>query len=104
VQVVIQNIAFTPAKVTVRVGDIIEWINKDVVAHTATASHSEFRTIIQPGQTSRLTMKQAGTFSYFCEYHPNMKAGVVVAPRKKKTASLAGAPEWTSLFRSGVAH
>jgi Plastocyanin len=37
IQVVMENLVMSPAEATARVGDTIEWINKDIFAHTATA-------------------------------------------------------------------
>src|SRR5690606_13388972 len=36
IQVTIDKLVYSPAEVKVRVGDTIEWVNKDVLAHTAT--------------------------------------------------------------------
>ena len=37
VQIKMAQVAYAPAQVTAHVGDTIEWINEDIVAHTATA-------------------------------------------------------------------
>jgi plastocyanin len=37
IQIKIQNLAFTPAQVSAKVGDTVGWANADFVAHTATA-------------------------------------------------------------------
>ena len=37
IQVVMENLVISPAEVSAKAGDTIEWINKDVFAHTATA-------------------------------------------------------------------
>ncbi|MGY3132238.1 plastocyanin [Bradyrhizobium sp. USDA 4501] len=36
IQIVMENLVISPAEVSARVGDTIEWVNKDVLAHTAT--------------------------------------------------------------------
>lgn len=36
IQVVIDKLVFSPAEISVKVGDTIEWVNKDRLAHTAT--------------------------------------------------------------------
>jgi plastocyanin len=38
IQVTIDKLVFAPAEVTAKVGDTVEWINKDILAHTASAS------------------------------------------------------------------
>lgn len=77
--VTIQNFAFGPATVTVNVGDTVSWTNQDDVGHTATADGGEFDTgILSQGQSGSATFDTAGTFTYFCQPHPNMKGTVVV--------------------------
>jgi plastocyanin len=78
-QVVIKDVAFTPAEVSVHAGDVLEWINQDAFVHTATATKRQFRVVVEPGRSQRVVFKQAGTIEYFCEYHPTMKGQVVVA-------------------------
>ncbi|MDO8310966.1 MAG: hypothetical protein Q7T25_03405, partial [Sideroxyarcus sp.] len=36
ITVKIEKMAFTPAEINAKVGDTIEWINKDILIHTAT--------------------------------------------------------------------
>ena len=78
IQVTIDKLVFVPAEVTAKVGDTVEWINKDILAHTATATNGDWNVTIAPKQTSRLVVKKPGTVDYFCKYHPNMKGRVVV--------------------------
>jgi plastocyanin len=80
-QVIIQNVAFAPADLTVTVGETIEWINKDVVAHTATARNGDWDVTIDAGEKTRVVLKKAGTVEYSCQYHPNMKARLVIKAR-----------------------
>jgi plastocyanin len=56
---------------------VIEWQNKDVMAHTATAK-GDFDIVIPPKKTATLTVTKAGTYDYFCRFHPNMKARLQV--------------------------
>jgi hypothetical protein len=62
------------------VGDIIEWINRDVLAHTATARNGDFDVTMPPKKTVRLVLKKAGSVEYYCRYHPNMKATLKIEP------------------------
>ena len=41
------DLVFAPAEVSAKVGDTIEWINKDVFAHTATARNGDFDVTIR---------------------------------------------------------
>ena len=37
IQITMENLVISPADASAKVGDTIEWINKDIFAHTATA-------------------------------------------------------------------
>lgn len=80
IQITIEKLVYEPAEVEAKVGDTIEWINKDILAHTATARNGDWDVMIGPHKTARLTVKKAGTFDYYCRFHPNMKARLTVAP------------------------
>ncbi len=80
IQVVMDNLVISPAEVSVKVGDTIEWVNKDVFAHTATARNGDFDVMMPPKKTVTSVVKKAGTVEYYCRFHPNMKAVLVVAP------------------------
>jgi plastocyanin len=80
IQVTIDKLAFVPAEVTAKVGDTVEWVNKDILAHTATATNGDWNVAIAPKQTARLVVKKPVKVDYFCKYHPNMKGRVVVTP------------------------
>ena len=80
IQVTIDKLVFSPATVEAKVGDTIEWVNKDVFAHTATVKGG-WEVMIPPKKTASLTLKAAEAVDYFCRFHPNMKGRlVVVAP------------------------
>lgn len=80
IQVVIDKLVFVPAEVTAKVGDTIEWVNKDALAHTATATNGNWNVVTAPKQSGRIVLKKAGTVEYFCKYHPNMRGSLVVNP------------------------
>jgi plastocyanin len=80
IQVIMEKLGYTPADVQAKVGDTIEWVNKDILVHTATARNGDWDVRIEPHKTSRLTLKKAGTVDYYCRFHPNMKARLTVAP------------------------
>ena len=81
IEIVMQNLVITPAEVQAKVGDTIEWVNKDIVAHTATTQQSgDFDVMLPANKSGSLVLNKAGTFSYSCRFHPNMKATLVVAP------------------------
>jgi plastocyanin len=67
-------------RASARVGDTIEWINRDVFAHTATARNGDFDVPLPPKQTVSFTVKKAGAVDYYCRFHPNMKAVLKTDP------------------------
>ena len=80
IQVTIENLDFSPAEVNAKVGDTIEWVNKDALVHTATATNSDWNVTIAPKKSERVVLKKPGVVDYFCTFHPNMKGRVAVAP------------------------
>lgn len=77
--VTIQNFSFSPATLTVKVGDSVTWTNQDSVGHSATADDNSFDTGVLPqGQSKSITFSKPGTYTYHCSVHPNMKATIVV--------------------------
>jgi plastocyanin len=80
IQITMENLVFSPAEVSANVGDTIEWVNKDILAHTATARNGDFDVTMPPKKTVTQVLKKAGSIDYYCRYHPNMKATLTVAP------------------------
>ncbi|MFN8592443.1 MAG: cupredoxin family copper-binding protein [Thermomicrobiales bacterium] len=76
----IKGFAFNPPTITVPVGGSITWTNADNTPHTATAlDRSVLQSgAIKSGASFTQTFNTAGTFDYFCEFHPNMKGTIVV--------------------------
>jgi plastocyanin len=75
--VVISNFAFSPAEVTVKVGDTVTWTNNDTVPHTITAAGFDSGTF-QPGATYSHKFDTAGVVDYKCSIHPQMTGKVTV--------------------------
>ena len=78
IEVTIEKLVFSPASVEAKIGDTIEWVNKDAFAHTATVKGG-WEVTIAPKSTGKMTLKAAGAVDYFCRFHPNMKGHVDVA-------------------------
>jgi plastocyanin len=77
--VTISDFQFAPASVTVNVGDTVTWSNAGPTAHSATATGGSFDTGVFPeGESRSHTFDEAGTFSYICTPHPQMKGTVTV--------------------------
>jgi plastocyanin len=73
--VTIEAMRFQPTVVVVAPGDTVVWINKDLVAHTATSQVGGFDSSVIPASDSwRYTVqKKKGDFPYICTLHPAMK-------------------------------
>ena len=79
VQVKVQNLAFMPAQVSAKVGDTIEWVNADFIAHTATARDGAWDVMLPQNATQSVVLKAAGTIDYYCKFHSNMTAQITVS-------------------------
>lgn len=75
----ISNFAFSPATLTVKVGDTVTWTNKDSMGHSATANDNSFDTgILDQGKLGTVTFSKVGTYTYHCSVHPNMHGTIIV--------------------------
>ena len=78
--VTIKGFAFEPANLAIAVGDSVTFTNEDGAPHTATADNGAFDTDrLDRGQSATLTFGSAGSFSYFCAFHPNMKGSIEIS-------------------------
>ena len=77
--IVMEGVQFKPATLTVRRGDRITWMNKDLFPHTATDPSGAFdsKSIASDASWSFVATR-AGTFEYSCTFHPTMKATLTV--------------------------
>ncbi|OCP16686.1 hypothetical protein BC360_25035 [Ensifer sp. LC163] len=76
VHVAIENLAFVPTEVEVRVGETIEWTNNDRFAHTATVKGG-WEVTIPPGTKATRVVTANDSVNYYCRFHPNMKGRIV---------------------------
>jgi plastocyanin len=85
--VTIQNLAFSPANITVKKGTTVTWTNKDSTAHTVTGDSSggPKSDQLSPGQSYSFTFSQAGTFNYHCTIHTEMTGTVTVTDTSAST-------------------
>lgn len=77
IQVTIENLVFSPAAINVKVGDTIDWVNKDILAHTATVKGG-WDVMIPPNKTVSMVVETAGSVDYYCRFHPNMRGHITV--------------------------
>jgi plastocyanin len=75
----IKGFAFNPADTTVKVGQKVTWTNEDSAEHNVIADDGTFKSEdLEQGDTFEYTADKAGTFSYVCTSHPQMKATLTV--------------------------
>jgi plastocyanin len=77
--IVVEGMAFKPQVLTVRRGDRVIWLNRDLFAHTATEASRLFDSKeIEPQAAWTWVAGTSGTFPYVCAFHPTMNGKLVV--------------------------
>jgi len=85
--------AFSPAKVTVDSGDVVEWTNNTAVNRQVVADEGGFASpILKPGQSYSFTFKTAGSYAYHDALHPASKGSVAVQGPPPAVTLDIGAP------------
>lgn len=75
----IKNSKFSPAALTIKLGETVVWENDDDKDHTVTADDKSFKSDnIIPDDSFKHAFRKAGTFKYRCRYHPREKATITV--------------------------
>jgi plastocyanin len=98
----IVDFSFSPATITIHVGDTITWTNVGKAPHSATAYNHSFDTgVLQPGHSGSHTFTTPGTYTYFCIVHPFMKGTVVVLANAPATTSTTPSTTTTTAASSG---
>jgi len=80
-EVMIENYKYSPAALTVSVGDTVKWTNMDTAPHTVTVTSGPVKFNsgnLAKGQSFSYTFTKAGTYAYYCAVHPDMTAKVTV--------------------------
>jgi plastocyanin len=75
----VQIAGFEPQVLSVKTGDRITWVNKDLFPHTATADNKAFDSgSIAPAGTWTFVAVKPGTYTYTCAFHTRMKGTIRV--------------------------
>jgi len=81
VDVAIAGFAFDPATLTIKVGTTVTWTNQDTAVHNVKADDNSWGSNdLNKGDTFSFTFNQAGTYTYRCGFHANMKGTITVVP------------------------
>jgi plastocyanin len=71
--------AFSPKKTKISVGTKVTWTNVSDAPHTVTGKGSwKFNKTLNMKASISYTFKKAGTYKYYCTYHPYMVGTIVV--------------------------
>jgi plastocyanin len=81
---------FIPSYALVPLNARVTWINRDYVAHTATATDGSFNTgPVLPDQSYTIPIDHnPGSVGYFCQIHPWMQAMLYVSPSQSVSSTL----------------
>lgn len=85
-EVWLEGTTFNVANLEVSVGTTVTWTNKSSVNHTVTsgirgeddAGDLFDSGTLSPGETFDFKFEEAGSYDYYCGFHPNMTAKVTV--------------------------
>jgi plastocyanin len=83
--VTIKNGVYSPNPVMVKVGQTVNWLNSDAVAHTATDPGAFDTGSIAPTSAHSdngdgVTFNTVGPYNYHCTLHANETATIIVTP------------------------
>ncbi|MGJ4949237.1 cupredoxin domain-containing protein [Bradyrhizobium sp. HKCCYLS20291] len=78
IKVTIDNFTFTPAEVTVKVGDTVTWTNHDDIPHTVVSAGKYRSKALDTDDSFSFTFAASGDYKYFCSLHPHMTGMVKV--------------------------
>jgi plastocyanin len=80
VPVTYQNIAISPANVTVKVGSTVKWTNMDMIDHNVTTTggvQSFHSSDFGNGATFSMKVTTPGVIHYICSIHPTAMIGTI---------------------------
>lgn len=79
VTVKMQNFAFQPASLSVKVGTTVVWTNNDSTPHTVSADDGSFDSgSMSKGGNFSYTFNTPGTVTYNCAFHKSMRGSITV--------------------------
>lgn len=76
------SFGFNPSTLNVKVGQTVTWTNTASIEHTTTSDTTSAvqwdSSGLAQNATFQFTFTKAGTFTYHCNFHPNMHGTIVV--------------------------
>lgn len=96
VSVEIVDFAFSPSAISVDAGDTVVWTNIGGAPHTSTSDAGQAEAwdsgALTTGQRFSHTFSSPGTFTYFCAFHPFMRAAITVRAAPTPTPTPSSTP------------
>ena len=87
-KVEIDNFAFSPARISVKAGTTVAWLNADDTPHTVASSSKLFKSkVLDTDGSFSFTFTTPGMYEYFCSLHPYMTGTVVVEATSGSSAA-----------------
>jgi len=85
---------FSPATLTIKVGDSVVWKNVTGAPHTVTSDTGVFNThgFLTMNHTFRFTFSRTGTYHYHCNIHLYMHATIIVKSALSNNQSSSHSP------------
>lgn len=78
-EVKIDNFAYTPGVITVKVGTEVTWINHDDIPHTVDSTQGKFKSAaLDTDSKFQFRFTEQGEYPFYCRMHPKMTGKVVV--------------------------
>ncbi|OGI16584.1 MAG: hypothetical protein A3J63_01910 [Candidatus Moranbacteria bacterium RIFCSPHIGHO2_02_FULL_40_12b] len=75
--VTIQNFAFSPAELKIKVGTTVTWTNNDSVSHSIKSAAFN-SAVLANGDSFQFKLDKAGIYDYQCGIHPSMQGKIIV--------------------------
>jgi plastocyanin len=72
------DLRFKPDELTVSVGQTIRFMNSETALHTVTIDGDNVSGNMREDDVFEWTPEQAGEYEVTCDYHPQMKAKIIV--------------------------
>lgn len=106
----VSNFEFTPANLTISVGDSVTWTNVEGTHNVESTSGPESfgNSVAQDPWTYSYTFDVEGTYTYECVVHPSMQGTIEVLPPTAVTVGSLGTSSaaplpWAMLLVGGFA-
>lgn len=78
-KIIMGAMKYTPEELTVKKGDKVIWVNKDISTHSSTSKDNTFNSgSIRPKKSWTYTATDIGEHFYKCVFHSGMKGKLTV--------------------------